>query len=462
MTNFHGIFLNDKRQRPGVPVLIKGATILAMAAPGDDLERGDILVEGEVISNIAPSISCSDALVIDGAGQIALPGFQDTHRHSWEGQLRRIIPSGDIEDYSCTTHRDFAPHYAPEDVYVGTLLTALHAIASGITTILDYSHNSQSAEHCHAAIDALEQSGIRAIYACSAPSILGTAKTTCAWPDIIAELHGQRFAVMDGLLTMRVAGTPSTLFEDFFALADRLSIGVSIDAVAGDKSSEWILDAERKGWLGPDRTLIHCTGISDAAWKAIARTGATISLCPQADTQYVIGEPPLRQALAHGIRPSLSVDDDMGLASDMWTQMRVLSASYRQSYGAFFKGAYPDRAQARKLTAYDLLDFATTQGAIANGLSDRTGRLVAGMAADIILIDGEDLNNMPLNNAYGSVVHGADVSNVSTVLVGGIVRKRNGQLTGVNLNALRAAVRQSRDRLVQLVDRDFAILDRSA
>ena len=458
----YGLFSGQSPLRPGESILIRSATILTISDTAKDLERGDLLIEGGRISEMGVDLSAPDAFVIDGTGKIAIPGFHDTHRHSWEGQLRRIIPSGDISDYTCTTHGEFAQHYAPEDVYAGTLLTALHAMASGITTILDYSHNSQTSAHCHAAIDALEHSGIRAVYACSAPSILGNAKTDCAWPDVIEDLARDRFHNESGLMSIRVAGTPSTLFADFFALADRLGIGVSIDAIGGDKSSEWILEAEGKGWLGPNRTLIHCTGISDAAWGAIARTGATVSLCPQADMQYVIGEPPLRQALAHGIRPSISVDDDMGLASDMWTQLRILSASYRHSFGIFFKNAHPNSEDARRLTAFDLLDFATRCGALANGLGGRTGRLDVGLEADVVLIDAEDLNNMPLNNAYGSVIHGADTANVSTVIIGGALRKHEGKLVGVDLEALRSLVRRSRDRLVALVDREFGILDRDA
>lgn len=444
----------------GAPILIKGATILSMAERPDDLERGDIIIHNGRIVEIGPCLTCKEAFVIDAAGMIAIPGFHDTHRHSWEGQLRRVIPSGDINDYTCTTHGGFAEHYAPQDIYAGTLLTVLHALSCGITSILDYSHNSQSLAHCHAAIDALADSGIRAVYACGAPSILGRARTNCEWPGVIAELAETRFADKNGLLTIRVAGTPATLGREFFELADQLNLGVSIDAVAGPSSSQWILDAGGKGWLGPDRTLIHCTALGDDAWGVIARTGTTVSLCPHADMQYAIGEPPLLQAMSAGVRPSISVDDDVGLSSDMWTQLRILSASFRHRFGMFADNV--DYAKARALTAYDLLDYATAQGARANGLAERCGRLVVGLEADIVLINGEDLNNMPLNNAYGAVVLGSDTTSVSTVIVRGVIRKHEGKLVGVNEQALKKLVRSSRDRLFEKFDKTIDVLSRNA
>ncbi len=65
------------------------------------------------------------AQVIDATNTIIIPGFVDAHRHSWEGQLRRIIPDGAIAEYMATTHNGFARYYRPHDIYVGNLITAL-------------------------------------------------------------------------------------------------------------------------------------------------------------------------------------------------------------------------------------------------------------------------------------------------------------------------------------------------
>ncbi len=66
-------------------------------------------------------------------------------------------------------------------------------------------------------------------------------------------------------------------------------------------------------------------------------------------------------------------------------------------------------------------------GAADVGLGDQIGSLTPGKQADIVAIRAEDINNLPLNNAIGTVVQGADTRNVDTVLVGGQVRKWRGR-----------------------------------
>lgn len=84
----------------GARILIRGATILSMDADIGNLVRGDILIEGSMIKAVGENIEAGDAAVIDAAGMIAMPGMVDTHRHSWEGQLRRINPNAaTLEDY---------------------------------------------------------------------------------------------------------------------------------------------------------------------------------------------------------------------------------------------------------------------------------------------------------------------------------------------------------------------------
>src|SRR3989442_634520 len=58
----------------------------------------------------------------------------------------------------------FAPRYRPEDMYTGNLAGALECLDSGITTVQDFSHLQYSVAHSEAAITALRESGIRAVF----------------------------------------------------------------------------------------------------------------------------------------------------------------------------------------------------------------------------------------------------------------------------------------------------------
>ncbi|HEX3637571.1 MAG TPA: hypothetical protein VHV99_19185, partial [Paraburkholderia sp.] len=94
---------------PKSRTLLKGGTIVSMDAKVGDLVKGDLLIEGTKISAIAPEINAADAQVVDAADTIIVPGLVDCHRHSWEGQLRRINPnSPTLADYMNATHLSFA------------------------------------------------------------------------------------------------------------------------------------------------------------------------------------------------------------------------------------------------------------------------------------------------------------------------------------------------------------------
>jgi len=84
----------------------------------------------------------------------------------------------------------------------------------------------------------------------------------------------------------------------------------------------------------------------------------------------------------------------------------------------------------------EALEFATVEGARANGLEKKIGSLTPGKEADIILLRADRLNVMPMNNAVGAVVTSMGPQNVDTVLIAGKVMKRNGQLVGIDMNRI--------------------------
>jgi hypothetical protein len=99
------------------------------------------------------------------------------------------------------------------------------------------------------------------------------------------------------------------------------------------------------------------------------------------------------------------------------------------------------------LNARDVLRFATINGAKHLRLDSKTGSLKVGKEADIIILDGTNLNVFPMNNVPGAVVTLMDRTNVQTVIVAGKVRKWNGQLQDVNLDQLRPQLVATRDFL---------------
>src|ERR1700680_2174345 len=193
----------NARQR----LLLKGGTIISMDPRIGDLAKGDVLIEGATISAVAPNINAAGAQVIDAGNMIIVPGLIDCHRHSWEGQLRRINPNAPtLADYSNATHLSFATHYRPQDMYVGGMITALGCIDAGITCVIDNSQNARSAGHSDAAIEALFNSGIRAVHASGAPQ---AGDWDHQWPQDLTRLQKTYFSNPDQLVTLRMFAGPS-------------------------------------------------------------------------------------------------------------------------------------------------------------------------------------------------------------------------------------------------------------
>jgi 5-methylthioadenosine/S-adenosylhomocysteine deaminase len=83
-----------------------------------DLDRGDVLIQDGVIAAVAERIDAPDAEVIDVTDGIVLPGFVDTHRHTWQTAFRGVGADWTFAEYLAAIHGRLRPSYQPEDVYV--------------------------------------------------------------------------------------------------------------------------------------------------------------------------------------------------------------------------------------------------------------------------------------------------------------------------------------------------------
>jgi cytosine/adenosine deaminase-related metal-dependent hydrolase len=359
-----------------------------------------------------------------------MPGFVDTHRHMWEGQLRGILPDGRLSDYTRDITGAARAIFRPEDARVGDLVSALGAINAGVTTVLDWSHIGNSPEHTDAAIDGLRESGLRAVYAYGG----GTAGPRNQFPPDIRRLRAQHFSSNDQLLTLAMATGPDA---SSWAVAREVAAPITLH-VNGAGSLLPVASAMRS-----DCTYIHCNLLTDAEWRLIASTGGHVSIAAPIEMEMGHGIPPIQQALDHGIRPSLSVDVETEMPGDLFTQMRTAFTLQRMQIMARERAG--ERNVPGLLTVKEVVEFATIQGAKDNALDARIGTLTPGKDADIILLRHDRINVTPLNKAYGSVVLGMDTSNVDTVFIAGKMVKQNGQLVGVDLARINRMARDSRD-----------------
>ncbi|WP_037458710.1 amidohydrolase family protein [Shewanella sp. HN-41] len=425
-------------------ILIRGATILSMDENVGNIERGDILIRGSTITAVGQNLDAQGAHVIDASNMIAMPGMVDSHRHAWEGQLRRINPNATcLDDYSNATHFSFAKYYRPADIYIGNLLTALGAIDAGITTVIDNSHNSRTAAHSDAAVEALLDAGIRAIHASGAP--VSGEWDKAHWPGNWQRLQEKYFNNNpDSLVSLAVM---AQLEPELWAEARRLGLPIVTEFFGSLMASE-LESLHRHGLLGPDNIFNHCTALPDAGWKILREAGVRVNVCPRSDAHYGIedGMFAMQAAHRHGINPGLSVDNETSYSTDMFMEMRV--AFYLQRVMGMHQQHSCDCADSlTTLPAAQLLKAATVDGAACAGLQDKIGSLTPGKQADLILINAGDINLYPSGNAFGTVVHATERSNIDTVMIGGRIVKQGGKVLGVDSTRLRAAIDESRKHL---------------
>src|SRR5262245_24080114 len=435
----------------GRPILIKGGCVLTLDRAVGDFEQADVLVEGGKISAVRPNINAPNAEVIDASRMIVAPGFVDTHRRMWQGILRNVLPDGSLDDYIATVQKTFGAKYVPDDVYAGDYFSALGAIDSGVTCILDWSHIHNTPEHTDAAVKALSDSGVRAVFA------YGNAQTVdgrwweakgSKFPSDIARLRKQYFSSDDQLVTLYLAapsGSPEQILPTFKAARD-VGARITIHVGVGERGRTGLLEklnAEKA--LAADTTYIHCCTLNDTEWKLIKDTGGTISIAGYVETLMGHGNPPTQKAIDTGIRPSLSVDVETSVPNDFFQQMRTIFSLQKNEVWA--RRLAGDKNPPKFLTVREVLEFATIEGARANGLDRKIGTLTPGKDADIILLRTDRLNVMPMNNAVGAVVTSMGPQNVDTVLIAGKVMKRNGTLVGVDFDRLTRLGDAARDRL---------------
>src|SRR6266496_5340207 len=236
-----------------------------------------------------------------------------------------------------------------------------------------------------------------------------------------------------------------------WGIARELGIPITVHVAMGRLAGRFAMVKQLHdlGLLGPDTTYVHCCYFSDEEWGMVADSGGTVSIAPQVEAQMGHGWPPVMKAREHGLRPSLSIDVVTTVPGDMFTQMRCAFGCERARVNAVAweaDTAVPDTM----LTARHMLEMATLNGAHVAGLEDRTGSLTPGKKADVVLLDATMLNLAPVIDPVCAVTLGADVSNVDTMLIDGVVRKRGGKLLA-DVAAARAGVEASRDYLVDQV-----------
>jgi 5-methylthioadenosine/S-adenosylhomocysteine deaminase len=418
-------------------ILLKGGVVLTLDRQLGDFAQADVLIEDGKIREIRPTIDAGDAAVVDAANRIIVPGFIDTHSHSYQGLLRSSLPNGVVDpDYNRDIQNNMTLHYQPADVHIGVLMTALAMIEMGTTTIVDISQSNHTPEHSDALIASLKEAGIRTVCAYSRGAGPGSQ-----YPQDVERLRRSYFSTQNQLLTLAMATSlDAKLFEYTRQVGLRSVLHVRIN-------SEPLLALGRAGLLRPGDEYIHCTHLNEAAWRLIKDSGGRISHSPPLEMAMAHGMPSIQDALDHGMRSSLSSDHSATVAQDMFGVMRT--TFNLQRLFILQRKRNGEQNLPALLTAREVLEFATIEGARCADLESKVGTLTPGKDADLLMLRADRFDIWPLNNAPGTVVNLMNPSHVENVFIAGKVKKWRGNLVGVDLARVLRLAQESRDAVMR-------------
>lgn len=443
--------------------LIRSATILTMDDRLGDLVGADLLVEGDRIAAIGPDIAVSDAEIVDGRGRIVIPGLINAHIHTWQTALRGFAANWTLPEYFRRMHAGLATLFRPEDIYIATLMGALNQVNFGATTLVDWCHNNPTPAHTDAAVGALFDSGVRAVFFHGSPK----PDPKPGQPHFSEVLHPRAeverllagpLADRNGLVTLGLAilgphySTLEVVQHDF-RLARELGLIASMHQGGGPAKTpggwEKLIEG---GLVGPKVNVVHGNDLSDELLRRLVDLGVSFSVTPENEMIQGHGFPITGRLLKLGARPSIGIDLESVLAGDLLSVARMALSAQRALDNAEARRAAGGIPDSTTIPVREALRWVTVEGARMLGREDRIGSLAPGKLADLVIIDAEAVNIAPVHDPVATVVMQTSLANIEAVMIGGVWKKRGGRLLFDGLEQRKRELRTSGERLVHEIE----------
>ena len=232
------------------------------------------------------------------------------------------------------------------------------------------------------------------------------------------------------------------------ALADELDLMIHIhvletrmQAVSGQRMYGRTLPEHMDaiGFLSPRVCFEHGIWLTPSDIELVRDRGVTVVHNPVSNMKLGSGIAPIPELLGHGVNVALGTD---GMCSndgnDMFATLKTAALLHK-----LWEVDYE-----QWLGAEEAWRMATVGGATAAGDRDGLGSLEPGRRADLVLLDLESIVFTPLNDPLRQIALGSTTLAVSSVMVGGEWRVRDGRVTGVDEAAVLAEgrARGARDR----------------
>ncbi len=379
--------------------------------------EGDVYVEDERIVSVGPKAPEADH-VIDGTGQVVLPGLINLHTHLPMGLFRGFGDDMLLEPWLQERIWPAEAKLTPETMRAGADLGHLENILHGVTSYLDmyWMEADVIADSCR-------QAGLRGwcgegMVDFDTPEGEPNPKTKIIEQSIKA-------TAKDPLITH--CPSPHALYTaslETYAESARIATeyGVPLHThcsetrtevygVQQDKGGRPVALLDKAGALEANAVLAHCGWITKEEVKRLGEAGAAVAHCPVSNLKLATGGvcpvPELHEA---GVCVGLGTDGAASNnATDLFETMKMAALVQKQH-----------RWDAEVLPAQRVLDLATRDGADALRRPD-LGRVQEGATADLCMVDFRRPQLVPRHDAVSNLVYAANGRDISATIVHGQV-----------------------------------------
>jgi 5-methylthioadenosine/S-adenosylhomocysteine deaminase len=449
-------------------LLLTNALVLTMDENFNQYEPGGVAISGDSILAVGPENELrrnyKATETIDCQGKVLMPGLINAHTHIPMTLLRGLADDLRLDvwllGYMMPVERHFV---SPDFVRLGTMLGCIELIRSGVTCFADmYYYEEQVAE-------VTAEIGMRAL----------CAQTVLKFPTPDAESFEESLASAREFI-QRWKGhpliepsvgphAPYTCTEEILRATAELAVefdvplhthlaetAQEVENSRQDYDMPVIPYAKKQKLFDAKVLAAHCVHIDEGEIHTLLHHGAGVAHNPSSNLKLASGTAPVRKMLETGLNVGIGTD---GPASnndlDMFEELRLAAL--------VAKNATNDPTS---LPAPVALAMATRLGAQALHFGHLTGSLEPGKRADLILVEIDNLHNIPHfrrdpNGIYAQLVYAAKSTDVSDVMVNGRWLMRDRSLLTVEETDLKEQAQDYARRIdAFLIEREQSVLSK--
>ena len=381
-----------------------------MILPGHKVGYGDLEIEGERISNITLRNQATEK----SNNRLVLPGLVNCHGHTAMTLVRGLGGGLPLQRWLEEAIFPVEAKMRPEDVYAGTAWGVREMLAGGTTSVADmYDFPGDCAR-------AFAEGGMKARVCRVGLGFVPGRLNDCI--EFTRSFNSALAPHPSSLVSADLCIHSEYLTDEAFCrgLAEankELKRPLHVHVSETEKEHNECIARHGKtpiaylaetGLLDHGGYAAHCVWCTDDDFRIMAEKGVSLIHNPTSNMKLGSGFARVPRAMELGVNVALGTD---GCASndnlDLFEEMHIASLIH--------KGLAKDPTV---LSAWDVVDMATVNGAKALGLSD-TGEIAVGKKADLCVVDLDKPHLTPCLDIPNLVVNSMHASDVAETWVDG-------------------------------------------